>query len=238
MFAICAIADNIGLKFCVDVYWKSKVWALTVNNVQQLKNDLDAVNMLEFVPTNQNVHIYLVEKTDKELHENVGEGVSEVEEVRKPEKDANVEESDKPVEEVREPEKDANFEETYETVGEELSEPEKDANEDGVKQEVVPIDTTDATIEKDVNDTIGSDESEVVHDAHDAATEKDANEAAVEKDVVPTETTDTTIEKDVNDTHDTTTTNDAHNATINDTHEIREGDWVDVEDVEEDAYSN
>ncbi|KAK8521711.1 hypothetical protein V6N13_021795 [Hibiscus sabdariffa] len=233
MFAICDIADNIGVKCCLDVYWKFKVVAFTVNNVYQLKNASDVFNNLEFIHTNKNVHIYLVEKADKGVDENVSEGVSKAEEVGENENDT----TDKKIDETIEHDVISNVEETNEIVGEELSESEAVGE------------LENDTVEKDANEA-----------AHGAETEKYTNEATVEKDAIPTDTTDVAIEKD-NDTieedtneaaHDVATTNDAHDATTSDVNDIYdavrgegvfeprcEADWVEVEHiVEEDIYSN
>ncbi|KAL4331870.1 hypothetical protein GQ457_07G008790 [Hibiscus cannabinus] len=110
MFAICALADDIGLKCCLDVYWKPEVGPFTMKNVHQLKNDSDVFNILEFIPTNQNVHIYLADNVDRgELFEDCSkaEELEVVSEVVSDavEKDANIEEPKIVAE-------DANFEES------------------------------------------------------------------------------------------------------------------------------
>ncbi|KAK8538217.1 hypothetical protein V6N12_044352 [Hibiscus sabdariffa] len=204
MFAICALTDDIGLKCCLDVHWKSEVGAFTMKNVHQLKNDSDVFNILESISTNQNVHIYLADKADREelseelfedcfeAIEEVGEGVSDALEkdanVEEPEtvaEDANFEESRK---DAKEHDETCNVEEEYETIVEDanveepenvvenanVKESEKDANEHDA---TCNVDEADKTIVKDANK----------HYAHNATLENSMEEDAVEVDACSNE---------------------------------------------------
>ncbi|KAL4291181.1 hypothetical protein GQ457_14G014140 [Hibiscus cannabinus] len=178
MFAICALADDIGLKCCLDVYWKSEVGPFTMKNVHQLRNDSNVFNILESIPANENVHIYLADKADKEElseelfedcseAEEVGEGVSDavekdtnVEEPATVDEDANVEESRK---DAKEHDTTCNVEEAYETIVEDVNveEPELVEDTNVEEPETVVEDVNIEESEKDANE----------HDAHDAAAE-------------------------------------------------------------------
>ncbi|KAK8567071.1 hypothetical protein V6N13_110149 [Hibiscus sabdariffa] len=143
-----------------------------MKNVHQLKNDPDVFNILESIPANENVHIYL---------EEVGEGVSDA-----VEKDANVDEpetvdEDASVEESRKDAKEhdatCNVEEADETIVEDVNVEEPEIVEDtNVEEpETVVEDVNIEESEKDANE----------HDAHDAATENILEEDVVEvEDVV------------------------------------------------------
>ncbi|KAK8545817.1 hypothetical protein V6N12_026636 [Hibiscus sabdariffa] len=175
-----------------DVYWKSEVGPFTMKNVHQLKNDSDVFNILESIPANENVHIYLADKADKEElseelfedcseAEEVGDGVSDVVEkdtnVEEPatvDEDANVEESRK---DAKEHDATCNVEEVDETIVEDVNveEPELVEDTNVEEPETVVEDVNIEESEKDANE----------HDAHDAATENILEEDVVEvEDVV------------------------------------------------------
>ncbi|KAK9044152.1 hypothetical protein V6N11_072468 [Hibiscus sabdariffa] len=143
-----------------------------MKNVHQLKNDSDVFNILESIPANENVHIYL---------EEVGEGVSDavekdanVEEPETDDEDANVEESRK---DAKEHDATCNVEEADETIVEDVNVEEPEIVEDtNVEEpETVVEDVNIEESEKDANE----------HDAYDAAAENILEEDVVEvEDVV------------------------------------------------------
>ncbi|KAK8488434.1 hypothetical protein V6N11_013071 [Hibiscus sabdariffa] len=166
-----------------------------MKNVHQLKNDSDVFNILESIPANESVHIYLADKADREeLSEELFEDCSEAEEVEEVsegvsdaiEKDANVEEPETVAEDanVEESRKDAkehdatcNVEEADETIVEDVNveEPEivEDTNVEEPETVVEYVNIEES--EKDANE----------HDAHDATAENILKEDVVEvEDVV------------------------------------------------------
>ncbi|KAL4382936.1 hypothetical protein GQ457_15G019750 [Hibiscus cannabinus] len=185
MFAICALADDIGLKCCLDVYWKSEVGPFTMKNVHQLKNDSDVFNILESILANENVHIYLADEANREELseelfedyseaeevEEVGEGVSDavektqIKDAKEHDATCNVEEADEPIVE------DANVEKPEAVVEDaNVEEPEIVEDTNVEEPETVVEDVNIEESEKNVNE----------HDAHDAAAENILEEDVVE----------------------------------------------------------
>ncbi|KAK8608962.1 hypothetical protein V6N13_025271 [Hibiscus sabdariffa] len=200
MFAIFAVADDIRLKCCLDVYWKSEVGPFTMKNFHQLKNESDVFNILESIPTNQNVHIYLADKVDRgKLSEELFKDCSEAEDVEEVgkgvsdavEKDANVEEpetiaEDANFEESREDAKEhdatCNVEEENETIVEDANVEEPKTVEDTNVEE--PETEAYETIVEDANE---HDANDTIHDAHDTTPKNIVEEDVVEEDACSNE---------------------------------------------------
>ncbi|KAK8553755.1 hypothetical protein V6N12_030738 [Hibiscus sabdariffa] len=62
IFDFCDITLDLGMARPLDVYWKSPIGTLSFDNVNPLKEDSDILRMMESMPSNQYMHIYLAEK--------------------------------------------------------------------------------------------------------------------------------------------------------------------------------
>ncbi|KAK8562798.1 hypothetical protein V6N12_010868 [Hibiscus sabdariffa] len=144
-----------------------------------LRNDSDVFNILESIPTNQNVHIYLADKADRgELFEDSSEAEDVEEESREDAKEhnatCNVKEANETIVEdanVEEPKtvEDTNVEEpeiVVEDVNVNVEESKKDANEHDA---TCNVEEADETIVEYANE---HDENYTIHDAHDTTPKK------------------------------------------------------------------
>ncbi|KAK8523113.1 hypothetical protein V6N12_047644 [Hibiscus sabdariffa] len=64
IFDFCDIALDLGMARPLCIYWKSPIGTLSFDNVKPLKEDSDILRMMESMPNNQYMHIYLAEKED------------------------------------------------------------------------------------------------------------------------------------------------------------------------------